>query len=147
MCIQLRLLCNLLDGMVAIEGGRQTKSGEIFNDMPDRFADMFILVAAGYSLKYSWGRELGWIAAVLSVLTAYIRALGGATGATQYFIGPMAKQQRMAVLTGACLFSTLETWLGLQGQIMAIALMVISLGCVITVIRRTCRIVHELEAK
>ena len=29
--IQMRLLCNLFDGMVAIEGGFRTKSGEIFN--------------------------------------------------------------------------------------------------------------------
>src|SRR5262249_12344062 len=33
--IQLRLLCNLLDGMVAVEGARRTKSGELFNDVPD----------------------------------------------------------------------------------------------------------------
>jgi phosphatidylglycerophosphate synthase len=32
--IQGRLLCNLLDGMVAIEGGKKTKSGELFNDIP-----------------------------------------------------------------------------------------------------------------
>src|SRR5437870_1645970 len=36
-CIQLRLLCNMLDGMVAVEGGKRTVFGEIFNDMPDRF--------------------------------------------------------------------------------------------------------------
>src|SRR5689334_5587548 len=29
--IQTRLLCNLLDGMVAIEGGKQTPAGELFN--------------------------------------------------------------------------------------------------------------------
>ena len=34
--IQLRLLCNLLDGMVAIEGGMKSKTGEIWNDLPDR---------------------------------------------------------------------------------------------------------------
>ena len=42
--IQLRLLCNLLDGMVAVEGGRGSKSGEVFNDAPDRLADLLILV-------------------------------------------------------------------------------------------------------
>ena len=42
--IQGRLLCNMLDGMVAIEGGRQTKSGEIFNDLPDRIADAAIFI-------------------------------------------------------------------------------------------------------
>src|SRR5215469_10705149 len=34
--IQLRLLCNLFDGMVAIEGGFRTKGGEIYNEFPDR---------------------------------------------------------------------------------------------------------------
>src|SRR5437016_4530044 len=47
--IQLRLLCNLFDGMVAIEGGFKTRSGEIFNELPDRFSDAFILVGAAYS--------------------------------------------------------------------------------------------------
>src|SRR5438105_15528908 len=37
--IQLRLICNLLDGMVAIEGGMASKSGEVYNDLPDRVAD------------------------------------------------------------------------------------------------------------
>src|ERR1700704_97511 len=49
--IQGRLLCNMLDGMVAIEGGRQTKSGEIFNDLPDRIADALIFVCAGYAAR------------------------------------------------------------------------------------------------
>src|SRR6266540_5328560 len=43
LCIQLRLLCNLFDGMVAVEGGFRTKSGEIYNELPDCFADMLIL--------------------------------------------------------------------------------------------------------
>ena len=36
--IQCRLLCNLFDGMVAVEGGKKTNSGELFNDIPDRIA-------------------------------------------------------------------------------------------------------------
>src|SRR5262245_62149877 len=48
-CIQMRLLCNLFDGMVAVEGGFKTKSGEVFNELPDRFSDIFIFLAAGYS--------------------------------------------------------------------------------------------------
>lgn len=34
--IQARLLCNLFDGMVAVEGGKKTPAGELFNDVPDR---------------------------------------------------------------------------------------------------------------
>ena len=46
--VQLRLLCNLLDGMVAIEGGRKSKVGVLYNEVPDRVADSVFLVALGY---------------------------------------------------------------------------------------------------
>jgi len=32
-CIQLRLLCNMLDGMVAVEGKMASKTGDIFNEL------------------------------------------------------------------------------------------------------------------
>src|SRR5262245_11264304 len=77
--IQGRLLCNMLDGMVAIEGGRQTKSGEIFNDLPDRIADALIFICAGYAAQARpFGVELGFVAAILAVFSAYVRMLGGA---------------------------------------------------------------------
>ena len=41
--IQCRLLCNLFDGMVAVEGGKAGKAGEVFNDCPDRVADQILL--------------------------------------------------------------------------------------------------------
>ncbi|MFZ1018421.1 MAG: CDP-alcohol phosphatidyltransferase family protein [Candidatus Cybelea sp.] len=146
--IQLRLACNMLDGMVAIEGGLQTPYGEIFNDMPDRFADVAILVGAGYaSSEFSWGVQLGWLAAILAVLTAYVRLLGGAMGTRQYFTGPMAKPHRMAVLTVACLLSTLEPFVGWHGQVLAAALIAIVIGCVATLARRTAQIVSEVTAR
>ena len=40
LCIQLRLVCNLLDGMVAVEHGKGSPSGPIWNELPDRFADV-----------------------------------------------------------------------------------------------------------
>ncbi len=147
-CIQLRLLCNMLDGMVAVEGGKRTAYGEIFNDMPDRFADVAILVGAGYSIAtLSWGHELGWLAATLAVITAYIRLLGGSMGVTQYFIGPMAKPHRMALLTGACVISVFENHLGLGGRTIALALIVMVLGMLATCIRRTLRIVADLKKR
>jgi phosphatidylglycerophosphate synthase len=147
-CIQLRLLCNLLDGLVAIEGGRKTVYGEIFNDMPDRLADVVILVGAGYSIaNFSWGRELGWLAAVLAVMTAYIRLLGGSMGVPQYFLGPMAKPHRMALLTAACVFSAFENYFGLGGQTMALALVLMVAGMLVTCARRTMRIVADLKKR
>lgn len=147
-CIQLRLLCNMLDGMVAVEGGKRTVYGEIFNDMPDRFADVAILVGAGYSITIvPWGHELGWLAATLAVITAYIRLLGGSMGVTQYFLGPMAKPHRMALLTAACVVAIFEDSLGLSGRTMAFALGLMILGMVVTCVRRTARIVADLKRR
>jgi phosphatidylglycerophosphate synthase len=146
--IQGRLLCNLLDGMVAIEGGRQTRSGEIFNDLPDRIADAFIFIAAGYTARqHPFGVELGYLAAVLAVFTAYVRMLGGASGLKQSFIGPMAKQHRMATLTLACALSIFETRFFSAGAVLWAALIVINLGCLVTIGRRTARIARELESR
>ncbi len=146
--IQLRLLCNLLDGMVAVEGGRGSKSGEVFNDAPDRLADAVILVAAGYALPWpAWGGALGWAAALLAVLTAYVRLLGRALGLPQDFCGPMAKQHRMAVLTVACLGSIAEGLLfGNHGWVLGSGLAVIAAGSALTIMRRLVRLIRALEA-
>jgi phosphatidylglycerophosphate synthase len=146
--IQLRLLCNLLDGMVAIEGGMKSKTGEIWNDLPDRLADAFILLGAGYSLRgLWWGPTLGWLATALAILTAYVRLLGGAAGVTQHFCGPMAKPHRMAALTLACLVAALELAFGWPPRAMPLALALIIVGSAWTVARRTRRIARELEAR
>ena len=147
LAIQLRLICNLLDGMVAVEGGLKTKSGEIFNDMPDRIADPLILIGAGCFPGTLLAATLGWLAALLAVLTAYVRVLGGSAGATQYFTGPMAKQHRMAVLTVASVLSAVEAFFTAEPTIMTLALAVIAIGCVVTVARRVRLIVAELESK
>jgi phosphatidylglycerophosphate synthase len=146
--IQLRLLCNLFDGMVAIEGGFKTKSGEIFNDMPDRLADPVILICAGYAIAtYAWATELGWLAGLLAVMTAYVRVLGSSTGTKQYFLGPMAKQHRMAIMTAAFVAAAATVKLGFHERIIMTALIVVCAGCLITVMRRTVSIVRELESK
>lgn len=144
--IQARLLCNLFDGMVAIEGGKSTASGELFNDIPDRISDPFIIIAAGYSiLSSAWGIELGWLAALLAVLTAYVRTLAVSIGAPSNFMGPMAKQHRMALLTIACIFTTIEYYFWQHDYTMLIALIIMVLGCLITLIRRTKAAYHFLE--
>ena len=145
--IQARLLCNLFDGMVAVEGGRKSRSGEVFNDLPDRIADPLVLVCAGYAAGGAWGVALGWFAALLAVMTAYVRVLGRSLGTKIYFIGPMAKQHRMATLTAACLFATIATFWRREDDVLRVALAIICIGCVLTVIRRTRMIIHDLEAR
>jgi phosphatidylglycerophosphate synthase len=94
--VQLRLLANLMDGLLAVEGGRSSPTGALYNEFPDRIEDALLLVAAGYGAGWP---VLGWCAALLAMGTAYVRALGGAIGLPQDFCGPMAKQHRMALLT------------------------------------------------
>ena len=145
----LSLLCNLLDGMVAVEGGLKTKSGEIFNDLPDRLADPILFICAGYSLAglVPHGVALGYLAGLLSVLTAYVRVLGAAAGAGHDFSGPMAKPHRMALLAAACAVSVAELFLWQRGAAMAITLAIICVGCVLVIARRTVRIVRRLESQ
>jgi phosphatidylglycerophosphate synthase len=147
-CIPLRLLCNLFDGMVAVEGGLGTRSGAVYNELPDRISDLLAIVGAGYAVTWvGWGPELGWAAGALAVLTAYVRTLGAASGASQDFRGPMAKQQRMVVLIAACLLMAGEIALGWPERVMIVALWVIAVGCVVTCVRRARRILGELESE
>jgi phosphatidylglycerophosphate synthase len=142
--IQLRLLCNLLDGMVAVEGKMGSKSGEIYNDFPDRVADPLIIVPAGYAIGFP---ALGWLAGLLAVMTAYVRVLGGSTGVPQDFRGPMAKPHRMATLTLAALADGVAGLFNWRGRLLFLGLALIVLGTIITMVRRTARMKRELEAR
>jgi len=145
--IQLRLLCNLFDGMVAVEGGLKSKTGDVYNDLPDRFADLLILVPLGYATLAPWGGELGWAAGAMAVFTAYVRLLGGALGLKQDYIGPMAKQQRMATATIASLGAIAESYWHMPRYILIAALVLITLGSLGAVLRRSSRILQQLAAR
>ena len=146
--IQLRLLCNMLDGMVAIEGGLKTPMGDIFNDFPDRISDIVILVCTGYAISgVPLGAELGWIAALLAVLTAYVRLLGGSLGLAQDFAGPMAKPHRMALMTAACLVQAVVASIDQGGLVLMVALLLVAGGSLLTIWRRTTRIAVALRSR
>lgn len=152
--IQFRLLCNLMDGMVAVEGGRATATGPIFNEVPDRVADVLILVGAGYSTRVDPGviklfdlLPLGWACAVLAMGTAYVRLLQGTLTGQQSFMGPMAKQHRMAVLTLGALTALVESFCGREPVAIYWALVIIFTGAAFTFCRRLNLIVRSLKAK
>ncbi len=150
--VQIRLMCNMLDGVVAIEGKVTSPVGELYNELPDRFSDAAILIGAGYGA----GGEptLGYVAACLAILTAYVRALGNQAGAHQEFCGPMAKPQRMATITVAALYAgltpgALQPGIGPEGRwsVLSWALAVIVIGEVATVYRRLRRITLTLRSR
>ncbi len=145
--IQLRLIANLLDGMVAVEGGRASATGPLYNEVPDRLSDPLLLIAAGYAVHAD--PIAGWAAASTALMVAYVRAIAASIGAGQIFLGPMAKPQRMALLTLVCTGGVIlpDAWMSVSGVgVMRIALWVIVVGGVITVIRRLRRATEYLRS-
>lgn len=146
--VQLRLLANMLDGMVAIESGRTSLVGELYNEVPDRISDMATLIGLGYAAGAH--PPLGLFVAGLAVLVAYVRAMGKAAGAENDFCGPMAKPQRMFFVTVVALYGGLTPtdWptsvlgLGVPGW----ALVFVGVGCVVTIVRRLAHISATLKS-
>ena len=147
--VQLRLLANLLDGMIAVGSRRASPVGELYNEVPDRVADILILVGGGFAA--GGNPALGYLAALVAVLTAYIRAFGNSVGVRGLFMGPMAKPQRMATMTAACVYCACAPagWpgglaSGTPGAI-GVALALIIAGALLTALRRVHRIAVELR--
>jgi phosphatidylglycerophosphate synthase len=136
--IQLRLLANMIDGLVAVEGGKQSATGPLFNELPDRIEDALLLIAAGYA---AGAPELGYGATILAFAAAYVRMTGGALGFAQDFVGPCAKQHRMFLLTLAALLSPFLT----QWPVMQYTLWLLVAGTALTCIRRSLRIAALLK--
>lgn len=146
--VQLRLLCNMLDGMVAVEGGRKSLYGAMYNELPDRIEDSLLLIAAGAS-EGIVGFLFGSLAALLAAICAYVRLLGGTLGQPQDFVGPQAKPHRMFVLTVGLIAAFFERLLRpniyFPLDTLRLALVVVVVGTCLTIIRRTLRIAKRLR--
>ena len=146
---QLRLLANMLDGMVAVEAGKGAPDGAVWNELPDRFADIFIIVGAGYGVAALGlaDASLGWAAALAAVMTAYVREVARGAGAPADFSGPMAKPHRMFVLTMAALISTLEPLWNWRGETLHAALWIVAIGATLTALNRARRALAHLHKR
>lgn len=140
-CVQLRLLCNLLDGMVAVATGRLSPVGELFNEVPDRVSDAATLVGLGYAAGSV--PVLGWAATAVALFVAYVRAAGRVAGAPQAFGGPMAKPHRMAAVTAAALAAAVAP---VAWRVPAWALALVVVGGLVTAVFRLRTIASALRA-
>lgn len=147
----LRLVCNLLDGMVAVEGRLGSPAGEIYNDVPDRVSDAAALVGAGYAACSI--PALGFTAALAAVMTAYIRAVGKGAGAGADFTGVMDKKRRMLLLTLTAIVlaaapRSIEPLTTINGRpigLWPLTLTLVTLGSAITCITRLRNIARRLS--
>ncbi len=148
--VQLRLLANMFDGMVAVDTGRTSPLGELYNEVPDRVSDVAALVGLGYAMGGS--PALGFAAAIAAVATAYVRAQIAVAGGPQEFCGPMAKPQRMFLVTVTALYCGLAPtawqWTDDSGRgLPALACAVVCAGSVLTAIRRLMRGARALRGR
>jgi len=135
--ILLRVLANTLDGMVAVEHGKATKVGLLYNEAPDRIADAVILIGAGYS--NGGDVTLGYLAACIALFVAYVRTLARTAGAPSDFRGPMNKKGRVLTLLFVAVYMGLApaawhfSWgPGDRWGVMALALLIVCVGGIYT---------------
>ena len=140
--VQLRLLANLLDGLVAVEGGRGSATGPLWNEAPDRVEDTAILWAFGVAAGWP---ALGLWTALAAMACAYVRQVGGGLGQPQSFLGPMAKQHRMAAVSLGCLLGFAAALAGAGASLPGIVLWAILLGSLVTIVRRLHHIAQGLR--
>lgn len=141
---QSRLLCNLFDGMVAVERQIASREGEIYNEVPDRISDSAILIGLGYAA--GGNVAAGYLAALVAVFVAYVRSMARSIGAPNDFSGPMAKPQRMAIVTLLCVYMAFvpDTWWTSLDE-PTVVLVIIILGGLATAARRLMRAARFLR--
>jgi len=145
----LRLWFNMLDGMVAVAAGKASARGEIVNDLPDRVSDVIIFVGVAHSDLMI--PLIGYWAAIVSVLTAYVGLFGQAIGGQRQFGGVMSKPWRMVALSlGAWamfVFRSCQAGLHHFGRLTILdwTCLVIIAGCLQTIIVRLKRIMTTLQ--
>lgn len=147
--VVLRILANTLDGMVAVEWGKATRIGLLYNDVPDRLSDTALLIGMGCA--QGGNATLGIAAAGVAVFVSYVRLVGRAAGAPSDFCGPMDKGGRMITLLLAALFMALapSPWLAAANGIATPARLSLALVCVgglFTAARRLLRASRYLQA-
>jgi len=149
--IVLRGLSNMFDGMVAVEHGQASRTGLLYNEIPDRLSDVALMVGAGYSIGGSVTG--GWAAACVALLVTYIRAVGSLAGAPADFGGLMAKQQRMFSIAAVAFYLgvTPMSWHPVFGSngigLMGVILWIIVVGGIFTGIVRLRRAARALQSR
>ena len=96
----LRLLLNVLDGVIAQETRTASAKGEALSEFTDRLSDLAVLI--GFALSGFGVVSLAMTAAVVVLLVSYVGILGKAVGAGRQYGGLMRKPDRMVVVMIAC---------------------------------------------
>jgi phosphatidylglycerophosphate synthase len=135
-CVLGRLLCNLMDGLVARASGVADRWGEVKNEFGDRIADVAIFLGLGLG-GYADAR-LAMPALTLILCVSYLGILGKAVGGSRVYGGVFGKGDRMMSLAAFTLYPAITGSLSSYNVYLCLA---ISLAA-ITLIQRL-RILHR----
>ena len=113
--IQLRLLCNLFDGMVAIEGGKKSDIGSLYNEFPDRIADSLLIVGLGYAIGKDYPMTVTDIPGPIKHFQVHLKLADGSpvTIDVRPSMVPLSPWLPV-VLLGQLLLMILCTWLAVR---------------------------------
>ncbi len=129
-CVLLRLLFNLMDGLVARETGVADAIGEVKNEFGDRVADSAIflgLVFGGYA-----DARLAALALALILCVSYLGILGKALGGPRVYGGLFGKGDRMISLALFTLYPIFSGNLASYNWYLAVA----AAAAAITIVQR-----------
>lgn len=134
-----RLVLNILDGMVARASGRPARRiGEIWNELGDRAADVVFL--AGLAAVPAVGPTLALLAIVAALLASYAGLASRAAGGRRLYGGIMSKPGRMITLGVAAPLAFLLA----DATPLVIGTVVIAAGSLLTFVQRLVTAVREL---
>lgn len=132
-----RLVCNALDGMIAVDTDRARPIGQVANEFADRIADVCILIAVSWR---AGSLLLGICALALVLLASYLGTVAQAAGGSRQYVGVMGKADRMILLALAAPVAAF----GPAGAVLAAVLGVIATGSAVTIAQRWAAIHREL---
>lgn len=89
---------DFLDGRVARETGRATRSGAVLDSVVDRYCECAFLVGLAWYYRGSWVLAVVLLSLTGSVLVPYVRARGEAIGVVMKDVGFMQRPERIVAL-------------------------------------------------
>jgi phosphatidylglycerophosphate synthase/putative flippase GtrA len=89
---------DFLDGRVARETGRATRSGAVLDSVVDRYCECAFLVGLSLYYRGSWVLAVALLSLTGSLLVPYVRARGEAIGVVMKDVGVMQRPERIVVL-------------------------------------------------
>lgn len=134
-CVLLRLLLNLLDGLVARELHLADTFGELKNEFGDRIADIVIFLGPAFGVYADFRLVIVLLSLILCI--SYLGILGKAMMGVRVYSGIYGKGDRMISLAIFSLYPAITGNLNSFNWFIALA----SLAALITIIQRV-RTIH-----